>query len=122
MNDGFSSEVNRFWGTGPRGRISRSPQGDFKQEWAPCWPLQDVVSLYNAFVVGVNHPFIGFSVPSTCKVYTIATLFHDYCAIYNPLPRPPVRLPYTIPYWQWQYCVKAKLPGRVNPSPTDYDG
>jgi len=36
----------------------------------------------------------------------------DYCAIYDPPPRLPFCMPYTIQYWQYQYRVKAKWPRR----------
>jgi len=45
--------------------------------------------------------------PRICNVRTIAKVLHDYCAIYAPPPHPPLLMPYTIQYWQWQSRVKA---------------
>jgi len=112
----------------PLGGISQSPQLAkalkviLNKSGLPVGFYKMLFHFITRFWGGVNHPFIGFIASPTCKAYTIAIRLHDYCAIYDPLPRPPVRMPYTIQHWQWQYCVKAKLPGRVNPSPTDYDG
>jgi len=55
--------------------------------------------------VGVYHPFDCLP---TCKAYTNAILLQDYCATYDPHPRPTVCIPYTVQYW-WQYLVKGKL-------------
>ena len=51
---------------------------------AVFWPLQDIRS-HQSFLALVNHPVIA---PSICIAQTIATLLHDYCAIYDPLPTP----------------------------------
>jgi len=49
--------------------------------------------------------------PSTCTAHTIITLLHDYWAIHEDSPAPPpLCMPYTIQYWQWQYLVKANPP------------
>jgi len=50
----------------------------------------------------VNQPFIAPPTPPAKP-----TLLQYYCAIYDPLPRPTVGMPYTVPYWQWHYLVKA---------------
>ena len=60
--------------------------------------------LLQRFFVGVHHPFDCLP---TCKAYTNAILLQDYCATYDPLPRPTVCIPYTVQYWQWQYLVKG---------------
>jgi len=35
----------------------------------------------------------------TCIAHTVAIRLHDYCAVYDPPPRPPFCMPYTIQYW-----------------------
>jgi len=89
-------------GTTPR------PYGRLKRRLAAprvIWPLQDIV-LLRAFCAQINHPLIGPShqhCPHYCN--TIRRILRD---LRRP-PRPPVCMPYTIQYWQWQYRVKANV-------------
>ena len=68
------------------------------------WPLQAIRSL-RSFIALVNHPFI-LPPPST-----LLTLLRCHCTTNARYATPhpsPLRMPYTIQYWQWQCRVNTK--------------
>ena len=70
-----------------------------------AWPLQDIVLLLVVWA-RINRIFIltaRLHCPHCCN--TIARLLGNM----RPRTWPPLCMPYTIQYWQWQYRVKAKM-------------
>jgi len=76
--------------------VARRPKESSREKTLAAAGITRFFSLFY-FEAFVHESIILSLSPSTCIAHTIATVLHEYCAIYDP-PGPPVRMPYTIRY------------------------